>query len=124
MSDKKNKLRNLLGLMLVSLVFVGCTTSTGDSNTTASSSSAATNGEQTTFTADEVSQHATSSDCWTIVNDAVYDLTSYVNSHPGGPAKISQICGTDGTSLFENADPHDERATNQLETLYMGELAN
>ena len=37
------------------------------------------------YTLNEVMQHCTNSDAWTVVNDKVYDLSDFANSHPGGP---------------------------------------
>jgi len=36
------------------------------------------------YTIDEVEEHATPGDCWLIVHGKVYDVTSFVPSHPGG----------------------------------------
>jgi cytochrome b involved in lipid metabolism len=54
----------------------------------------------TTYTAADVAKHATASDCWSIVDGKVYNLTNWVGKHPGGPAVIVSMCGTDGTALF------------------------
>ncbi|GAB2265609.1 Cytochrome B5-like protein [Dionaea muscipula] len=34
----------------------------------------------------EVSLHNKRTDCWIIIKDKVYDVTSYVEEHPGGDA--------------------------------------
>lgn len=57
--------------------------------------------QKTQYNLSDVAQHALPTDCWTIINNEVYDLTPFVANHPGGIEKISQICGIDGTSLFE-----------------------
>ena len=48
----------------------------------------------------EVAKHSTASDCWTVINNKVYNLTSYISRHPGGSSVIKSICGVDGTSNF------------------------
>ena len=48
----------------------------------------------------EVQKHNSASDCWSVINGQVYDLTSYVGSHPGGASLIEAICGMDGTASF------------------------
>jgi hypothetical protein len=48
----------------------------------------------------EVQKHNTASDCWSVINAQVYDLSSYVSSHPGGASLIEAICGVDGTASF------------------------
>lgn len=75
------------------------------------------------ITADEVAQHSTPEDCWTIVNGEVYDLTSFVGKHPGGRSAISQICGTDGTALFTGQHGGQGAPERQLSSLKLGALA-
>lgn len=53
-----------------------------------------------------VAEYNTPDSCWTIVNGNVYDITEYIPRHPGGVANISQICGAEGTSLFEGVGAH------------------
>jgi hypothetical protein len=48
----------------------------------------------------EVQKHNSANDCWTVIKGQVYDLSSYVGSHPGGASLIEAICGVDGTASF------------------------
>lgn len=85
------------------------------------------------ITSSEVSQHSTQSDCWTIINGNVYDITSYIPRHPGGD-NILSACGTDGTSFFNGEmagklggrENHqgNRTANSQLERLQIGILEN
>jgi cytochrome b involved in lipid metabolism len=81
----------------------------------------------TTLTVTEVSKHSTGSDCWTIVDGKVYDITKYVPRHPGGD-EILKACGKDGTDLFSGADSqgraggHSGNASSQLAQFELGEL--
>lgn len=52
------------------------------------------------YTLTQVSSHNSATSCWSAVNGQVYDLTSWVNAHPGGKAAILMICGKDGSPLF------------------------
>lgn len=79
------------------------------------------------YAMDEVATHNSESDCWMAIGDKVYDATSFVANHPGGPA-ILKGCGTDATKLFEerptnNKGPHPDQAREQLTKLYIGELS-
>lgn len=65
------------------------------------------NGE--TLTVAIVGAHATAANCWTIINGNVYDLTNWVNNHPGGSSVISAICGHDGSTAF-NGYGHSNQA--------------
>jgi cytochrome b involved in lipid metabolism len=52
------------------------------------------------ITAAEVATHATAQSCWSTINGNVYDLTSWIPEHPGGPQAILQLCGKDGSGKF------------------------
>lgn len=52
------------------------------------------------FTLAQVATHNSATTCWSAINMVVYDLTGWVNSHPGGKAAILMICGKDGSPLF------------------------
>lgn len=54
------------------------------------------------ITVDEVTQHSTASDCWSIVDGVVYDLTRWIPEHPGGPQVIEAMCGNDGSAAFND----------------------
>jgi cytochrome b involved in lipid metabolism/uncharacterized membrane protein len=75
------------------------------------------------YTATQVATHKTGSDCWSIINKKVYNLTSYVSSHPGGTAVISAICGKDGTSAFSGQHGGEATPTSVLSGLLLGTLA-
>lgn len=55
----------------------------------------------------DVQAHATASDCWSVVDGNVYDLTSWVNQHPGGTGVITSMCGVDASAAFR--DQHDNQ---------------
>jgi cytochrome b involved in lipid metabolism len=57
---------------------------------------------ETTYTLAEIATRNTQANCWTVVFDKVYNITSYIKNHPGGASSISKICGKDGTSIFDN----------------------
>ena len=45
----------------------------------------------------EISQHNKPSDCWLIVHNKVYNVTSMIKKHPGSKNAIIKKCGTDAT---------------------------
>lgn len=49
---------------------------------------------------DEVEENDSAESCWTVIDGTVYDVTAWIDQHPGGPDRIEQLCGTDGTELF------------------------
>ena len=53
------------------------------------------------LTYEEVKIHNTKKSCWVIVSGKVYDITSFIDSHPGGAAAILRWAGKDGTKEYE-----------------------
>lgn len=51
------------------------------------------------FTLEEVAKHNTREDCWIIVDDFVYDVTDYVDEHPGGDSILNNA-GADSSLGF------------------------
>lgn len=54
------------------------------------------NNIQTNLAASQVSLHSTQSDCWVVYDGSVYDVTSFLNKHPGGANAITPFCGKTG----------------------------
>ena len=78
-----------------------------------------------TYSIDEVAVHNQTSDCWTIINNKVYDLSQFTN-HPGASV-YQQACGVDATDLFEtrpmgSQTPHSSNARQMLENYYIGNV--
>ena len=53
------------------------------------------------ITRDEVRQHNTEHDGWTILHGKVYNIAPYLHYHPGGLKILKQCLGRDATALFE-----------------------
>lgn len=71
---------------------------------------------------DEVKLHHTEGDCWIIIEGKVYDVSTYMDDHPGGKEIfIENSNGKDATEEYENAD-HTRRAKQMLKNYYVGEL--
>lgn len=52
------------------------------------------------MTLTEVSEHATRLDAWSVFNGRVYNITPYMDYHPGGVGELMKVAGKDGTELF------------------------
>lgn len=79
----------------------------------------------TTLSAEVIGQHATSSDCWLLIDNGVYDVTSYLRLHPGGRAIIIPYCGKDATAAFTTKagqGSHSSFAQSQLAAYAIGTL--
>jgi cytochrome b involved in lipid metabolism len=77
-----------------------------------------------TLTVEEVAKHGSASDCWTIINGKVLDLTSF-SSPPGGSAYVP-YCGKDGTAGYDTkggrGSPHSSGADSMLASYTIGNL--
>jgi cytochrome b involved in lipid metabolism len=73
------------------------------------------------FTLDEVKKHNTKKDAWTIIENKVYNISSWIPKHPGGEI-ILQALGKDATQLFlTNGHPSYVKKT-ILPKYYIGNL--
>ena len=68
----------------------------------------------------EIKTHNLKSDCWSIVNGNVYNLTTYVQRHPGGASVIANICGKDGSKAFLNQHNTKSKPNNVLSSFLLG----
>lgn len=79
------------------------------------------------YTTNEVSQHNTSSDCWVIFDNNVYDITEYIRAHDRY-LNIRSWCGTDMTQAFMTKDntgrDHKSSTYALLENYKIGTLSN
>ena len=78
---------------------------------------------QSGYTMANVQANNSETSCWSVISGNVYNLTQWINSHPGGASRIRALCGTDGTSSF-NAQ-HAGRSTpiSTLAKYLLGPLA-
>ncbi|KIX06001.1 uncharacterized protein Z518_03975 [Rhinocladiella mackenziei CBS 650.93] len=49
----------------------------------------------------EVAKHNSRESCWVIVQGRVYDVTDYLDNHPGGSAILLKYGGKDATAIYE-----------------------
>ena len=71
----------------------------------------------------EVAKHNTAADCWSVVDGSVYNLTEWVNKHPGGPAVITDMCGKDGTASFHGQHGTQREPASILAGYLVGKLS-
>lgn len=73
-----------------------------------------------TLTRDAVAQHNTADDLWCVVDHKVYDLTDFVDAHPGGSVVLTQVAGQDATTAFYNL--HRQEVLQKYSSLCIGIL--
>ena len=88
-------------------------------------SDASLSGASVSLTPEYVAKHNSASDCWMIVGGNVYDVTGYLNAHPGGKQLILSFCGKDGTTAFltqGGQGSHSQSADQLLASFFIGKL--
>lgn len=55
----------------------------------------------TTYTQEEISKHNKDNDCWIIIKNEVYNVTNFLDEHPGGKKAIMLYGGKDATEEYE-----------------------
>ena len=85
--------------------------------------SASASASASSYTMADVAKHADASSCWSAINGNVYDLTKWVNQHPGGPRVILGLCGKDGTSGFVGQHGGQSRPESILKGFLLGPLS-
>lgn len=98
------------------------TTGTG----TASDTSTEGNGEKVDsgvkyYTLEDIRVHNMSNDTWLIIHDKVYDITGFLEEHPGGEEVLLEQAGADATESFEDVG-HSTDAREMLQQYLIGEL--
>ncbi|CAL9113863.1 hypothetical protein C4D60_Mb03t20400 [Musa balbisiana] len=73
------------------------------------------------YTLAEVSAHNTPKDCWLVVNGKVYDVTKFLEDHPGGDDVLLSSTGKDATDDFEDVG-HSTTARAMMDEYYIGEI--
>lgn len=78
---------------------------------------------QILYTMDGVRANNSTSSCWTVIDGFVYDLTRWINAHPGGPIAIRSLCGVDGTASFKSQHQNQANPTQRLSGYLLGPLS-
>ncbi|XP_051919772.1 cytochrome b5 [Hippocampus zosterae] len=73
------------------------------------------------YTLEDIQVHNMSNDTWLIIHDKVYDVTSFLEEHPGGEEVLLEQAGADATESFEDVG-HSTDAREMLQQFCIGEL--
>jgi|TARA_B110000495_G_C22873120_1_gene509173 cytochrome b involved in lipid metabolism len=74
----------------------------------------------TFYTEEEVEKHDTSDNCWCIANNNVYNVTDFLNRHPGGRFVLLSKGGQNVTKHYSWHPPHAKKI---WEKYKIGEIA-
>ncbi|URD90172.1 Cytochrome b5-like Heme/Steroid binding domain [Musa troglodytarum] len=70
---------------------------------------------------DEVAKHKGAKDCWLIISGKVYDVTQFMDEHPGGDDVLLAASGKDATNDFEDIG-HSNAAREMMDKYYIGKI--
>ncbi|KAK6118523.1 hypothetical protein DH2020_047790 [Rehmannia glutinosa] len=70
---------------------------------------------------EEVAKHNKTKDCWLIISGKVYDVTPFMDDHPGGDEVLLSATGKDATNDFEDVG-HSDSAREMMDKYYIGEI--
>mmetsp|Transcript_15167 Transcript_15167/g.23818 ORF Transcript_15167/g.23818 Transcript_15167/m.23818 type:complete len:136 (-) Transcript_15167:190-597(-) len=77
------------------------------------------------FTAEEVFKHTSQEDCWLVIGNEsnggpkVYDVTKYLDDHPGGAEVMLDVAGQNADEFFEDIG-HSKEARDELKKHLIG----
>lgn len=77
------------------------------------------------YTTEEIAKHTADDDCWMIIGNEnnggakVYDVSNYLDDHPGGAEVMLDVSGQNADEFFEDIG-HSQDARNELEKHLIG----
>ncbi|KAJ8520449.1 hypothetical protein ONZ45_g2736 [Pleurotus djamor] len=69
-----------------------------------------------------VAEHASRDSCWIIVHSKVYDVTDFLDEHPGGSKIILKYAGVDATEAYEPIHPPNAITDNLPTNKHIGSI--
>ncbi|NXO53307.1 CYB5B protein, partial [Aramus guarauna] len=70
---------------------------------------------------EEVGKRNSSREAWLVIHGRVYDVTRFLEEHPGGEEVLLEQAGRDATESFEDVG-HSTDAREMLKQYYIGEI--
>ncbi|NWQ62403.1 CYB5B protein, partial [Neopipo cinnamomea] len=70
---------------------------------------------------EEVGKRNSSRETWLVIHGRVYDVTRFLEEHPGGEEVLLEQAGRDATESFEDVG-HSTDAREMLKQYYIGEV--
>ncbi|CAH2090104.1 unnamed protein product [Euphydryas editha] len=71
---------------------------------------------------EEVKKHRRKSSVWIIIHNDIYDVSKFLEEHPGGEDALMDYAGKDGTQGFEDVG-HSDDARELLKKFKIGTLS-
>ncbi|XP_077144637.1 cytochrome b5 type B [Ranitomeya variabilis] len=77
--------------------------------------------EVTYYSLEDVRKRNSAKELWLVIHGRVYDITRFVEEHPGGEEVLFEQAGADATESFEDVG-HSVDAREMLKQYYVGDL--
>lgn len=77
--------------------------------------------EVKTYSLAEVKAHNTNKSTWIVIHNNIYDVTEFLNEHPGGEEVLLEQAGKEATEAFEDVG-HSTDAREMMKKFKVGEL--
>jgi len=74
------------------------------------------------ITKEELKQHKDDKSTWMAIHDQVYDVTKFLDEHPGGEEVLLEQAGRHATEAFEDVG-HSSDARELMKDYYIGDMA-
>lgn len=75
------------------------------------------------YSFEEIKTHNTEKSCWLVIHNKVYDVTKFLNEHPGGEEILLEYSGQDATENFEDIG-HSTDAREIMVQYHIGDLVD
>uniref|UniRef100_A0AAG5CUE0 Cytochrome b5 heme-binding domain-containing protein n=1 Tax=Anopheles atroparvus TaxID=41427 RepID=A0AAG5CUE0_ANOAO len=69
----------------------------------------------------DVASHNKPNDLWMIIHDKVYDVTKFLQEHPGGEEVLIEVAGKEASSEFDDVG-HSTDAKESMKKFLVGEV--
>ncbi|CAI9762505.1 unnamed protein product [Fraxinus pennsylvanica] len=73
------------------------------------------------YSFEEVSKHRSIKDCWLVIEGKVYDVSPFMDDHPGGDEVLLSSSGKDATADFEDIG-HSDSAKEMMDKYLIGTI--
>jgi len=73
------------------------------------------------ITLEELKEHSTKDNLYILLHEKVYDVTKFIDEHPGGDEVIISEAGVDATEAFEDVG-HSDEARELLVDMFVGDF--
>ena len=74
-----------------------------------------------TISLKELQGHTSRNDCWMVIDGKVYDVTKFLQDHPGGEEVLLEVAGTDASEAFDDVG-HSDDAIEMMEEYFVGDF--